>query len=180
MSIDFPNDELESLLEQLTLAGLDAAEWDRLRALIADNPAAQRRYLEAIHLREGLTHLLSHEPHGSGAGSAPNVPRVIAQDEAVADSAPSRDSRPLRSSYAPTRRWIPSWAAAAGVAFVAGAAAVAFYQQGWGPTLARREQAPLKTVAPVTASPIPLLQERRRRCGHWGHGARSCLLVAGQ
>ena len=36
MSIDFPNDELEPLLEQLTLAGLGAAEWERLRSLIAE------------------------------------------------------------------------------------------------------------------------------------------------
>lgn len=159
MSIDFPNDELEPLLEQLTLAGLDAAEWDRLRALIADNPSAQRRYLEAIHLREGLSHLLSHEPLGTGAGSAPNAPRVKAHDETVADSASPHDSRSLRSSYASTRSWIPSWAAAAGVAFVAGAAVVALYQQGWGPMLARNEQDAPRTVAPVAASPIPLLQE---------------------
>ena len=54
MSIDFPNDELEPLLEQLTLAGLDGDEWKQLQALLADNPQAQRRYLEAVDFREGL------------------------------------------------------------------------------------------------------------------------------
>ncbi len=164
MSIDFPNDELERLLEQLTLAGLDAAEWQRLRPLIADNPAAQLRYLEAIHLREGLGYLLSHEPVAPGDSSnrsaaLPSSTEIVDADailEAPASQRPLRMSRPERRA---SRSWIPSWAAAAGVAFVAGAAAVALYQQGWGPMLARNEQEAPKLVAPVTASPFPLLQE---------------------
>lgn len=169
MSIDFPNDELEALLEQLTLAGLDAAEWQRLQTLLADNPAGQRRYLEAIHLREGLGYLLSHEPTlsgdqaqlGAAAGTASSAAAADAEAAAETSAIGERTLRMSRGGRPSWQRWVPLWAAAAGVAFVAGAAAVAIYQQGWGPLLARQEPEAPRTVAPVTASPIPLLQERQ-------------------
>ena len=160
MSVDFPNDELEPLLEQLAIADLDAAEWDRVRALIADNPAAQQRYLEAIHLREGLAYLLSHEPMTAGDDTA--ATELIAKPSAAEASSRTSSSGPtafIAHARQARARWFPSWAAAAGVAFVAGAAAVALFQQGWAPLLASREAEPPRTVAPVIASPAPLLQE---------------------
>jgi hypothetical protein len=162
MSVDFPNDELEPLLEQLTIADLDAAEWERLRTLIADNPLAQQRYVEAIHLREGLAYLLSHESLAAGDGDNAHAVEQLAKssiaDASRSGAAPDATSFMSRARQARSR-WLPSWAAAAGVAFVAGAAAVALFQQGWAPMLASREAEPLRTIAPVIASPAPLLQE---------------------
>ncbi|WP_428307790.1 LamG domain-containing protein [Lacipirellula sp.] len=162
MSIDFPNDELEPLLDQLAIADLDATEWERLRTLITDNSAAQRRYLEAIHLREGLAYLLSHEPLASGDASAPS-PAELSAGPGLAAASRRDESAETASSASRVRRltarWFPSWAAAAGIAFVAGAAAVALFQQGWTPLLAKKEQEAPRAVAPVTASPAPLLQE---------------------
>ncbi|QDT71387.1 LamG domain-containing protein [Lacipirellula limnantheis] len=168
MSIDFPNDELEPLLEHLTLAGLDAAEWQRLRELLASNPAAQRRYLEAIHLREGLGYLTSNGPQApndpTGATTASSSSTDIAETAREVDADSSRRASTSRQSssmsdraHRSSRHWIPTWAAAAGVAFVAGAAAVALFQQGWAPLMAgRNDQAP-STVDLVTASPAPVL-----------------------
>lgn len=164
MSIDFPNDDLEPLLEQLTLAELDTAEWETLRTLIADNPAAQRRYLEAVHLRESLSQLLRREP-----------PAGAADDEAPPAADPASKSWTAESSIQPSARWrpdarresnyqrrysIPIWAAAAGVAFVAGAAAVALYHRADG-VLARQIADVPRAVVPVISSPAPLVQDSK-------------------
>lgn len=163
MSIDFPNDELEPLLEQLTLAELDAAEWETLRALIADNPEGQRRYLEAVYFRESLSQLLSHEPPAASADEetsqaadsfAPSSPTATSniqpRDRGQSDAG--------RSATQWRRLSIPSWVAAAGVAFVAGAAAVALLSRDDGP-FARQGAARPREVMPVTASPAPLIQD---------------------
>ncbi|RIK72661.1 MAG: hypothetical protein DCC67_18955 [Planctomycetota bacterium] len=119
----------EELLDRLWIAGLDEHEWADLQRLLADDPAAQRRYLEVVALREGLPYLLGREPNQGPAPPAGGADRV-GDNELPAAAAPVEPAGGVWASQPPrsasrASRWIPLWTGAACVALVCGALASA-------------------------------------------------------
>jgi hypothetical protein len=154
------NEELERLLERLCLDALSAQECASLGALLADNPDAQRRYIEAVHLREGLAYLLSH----GSAGAAP-AQDLAAQPRTATQQPEGQHQRSIPSQAVRRGRffhWTPSWATAACIAFLAGAALTLFATRGEQNKLANKnsEDVP-RELLPASSSPASLLADNQ-------------------
>ena len=162
-------DILEALLERVFAEGLSEAEWDELKARVSADGEALRRYVEIVHLREGLPYLLGRQPgadaYGTQFTSAPVGDDSRQSTGKLTPSTPPRAFQgPRRTSFA---RWrnlipaipaIPSWAVAAGVAFLVGAALTRMdFDWSSRTPLAERETQP--GVHPVTSTPAGFAQE---------------------
>lgn len=122
------------LLDKLFAVGLDSAEWQELMAAAADDPVVMRRYIEVVHLREGLPYLLSQQPPNSSS-SLPS--RGPASTPAQSISASHRGRLP----YPASRRESPTSAVmrprsltiiAVCVAFLLGAVGSLALTRMWG------------------------------------------------
>jgi anti-sigma factor RsiW len=124
MTGDDRQDQLEPLLERLFLGGLAPQECESLQALMATDPAAQRRYAEVVHMREGLAYLLSQAPQENGS---PQSAVELAKHLPFAPPAAAQRRRSRLND------WLPSWAAAACMALVCtGVASAIAYRLGAG------------------------------------------------
>ena len=163
MSEDLTNDDLEQLLERLCLDGLEAGQWTALQSLLAGDADAQRRYVEAVHTREGLAYLLSEGPPTDNAPGSPEIDANLPPGLQRTPNNQLRAGSPPRAALAasPTARrrdGLPTWAAAASIAFIAGAALAWMAARNPSAELADAG-ASLRQLQPVTATPTPFLQE---------------------
>ncbi len=149
------HEELTSLLDQLFVANLNDEEHGRLMAAAVADQALMRRYLEIVHLREGLPYLLSQpgsvsDQEGALAGSEPEEVLV---SRAPCPNLQDRASREEASMFV-LGRWWQALAVAACLSFVLGAAATSFVSRwgGW-PSRPGGNDLPGRVQA-VTSSPM--------------------------
>jgi len=115
----------ESLLDQLFIAGLSDGECRELWAGAVKDDQSLRRYVQMVHLREGLRTLLAQVDPVGGNGFDD-----LAADDPLSDlfgdsleptsQLAERTDRRRKFSF-PLRRWHLAWATAASLAFVFGA-----------------------------------------------------------
>jgi hypothetical protein len=158
------DEQFEMLLERLFVDALSEDDQQTLAATISARPEAMRRYVETVHLSEGLPYLLGGETGGPRERPQPaeTIDAVPAEQASIRNAAASTTPRTRDEAAlapAPSLR-IPSWAAAASIAFVAGAAlAAAAYR--WATSEAQvADGADVAAVRAVTAAPTaPFAQE---------------------
>ncbi|MCC6492275.1 MAG: LamG domain-containing protein [Pirellulales bacterium] len=158
-----PDDlQLELLLDQLWMDRLGPNESAGLQRILAADPAAQKRYLEVVALRESLPYLLGREPTPSEA-----PPRADAANPLV-----GREQSVKPSSHAPPRRWnflsawrrreqLATWAAAASVALLCTAAASSIgYRLGARQAVGLDRPSDVDLRAVTSTPPTPFAQDR--------------------
>lgn len=159
------NENLEPLLNRLSVDELADAEWHELAAMLAEDDDSIRSYLEAVQWRQSLEHLVRGQ-----AAPDPGTIRLI--DETFAKESHTESPEPENTSldlprgekYRPaSRRWrdmFSSWTLAVSVAFLAGAGLAALTFQGvgrWSPAEVARS--PQKGQPMAFVPPAPLVQE---------------------
>jgi ferric-dicitrate binding protein FerR (iron transport regulator) len=143
--------ELDRLLNRLWLDSLTDDECHALQSLIADDPDAQRRYLETVHMQQSLNYLLA-----GGDANTERASTFLADESAT--RAPGEASSLKVGAL--RRKRLPFWSLAASVAFVAGAGIAIAAYRSWEGTFATADDLP-RAVQPAIAAPAPFLQEGR-------------------
>ncbi len=170
MTTPLAPEDFDALLARLFAEGLSDEEQQSLEATIATDAAALARYVEIVHLREGLPYLLGGEattPGGEGPGGEEYRLAKLFDGGEPLDGTPTNQaasveprSRSIAADLGGSARRLPSWAAAASIAFVIGAALAASAYRWAAPSAMLTDRDDAQALRPVTSAPTtPFVQE---------------------
>jgi len=126
MSSKLPDKDWELQLERMCFDLLSEAEQEALAVKIAEDEEVLNRYIETVHMREGLPYLLSDWPTTSDESQTlePFDPKGHLSSTPATENSPSTHKfKRLQDNLFRRHHnsWLSGWVQAASVAFIAGA-----------------------------------------------------------